>query len=202
MNLGGCVSAILKSWLSYPHLPFAELVGRCTALASVIAFGRLHMGAFSIVEESLMRLSYVFCLLIAVLLSPVIAADDQSGKQEVEKIRAAFTESFNKQNGAGIAELFTKDGVLVNPGGPHTDIAQYYDGTFKAGIDHIDVMVKEVTKLDADNMIGLGEFTTSGKNASGAAIGGAGYWTATYVRDGGLWKVRMLTGFPKAPPPK
>jgi hypothetical protein len=49
---------------------------------------------------------------------------------------------------------------------------------------------------------GLGEFATSGKNASGAAIGDAGYWTATYVRDGGAWKVRMLTGFPKAPPPE
>jgi hypothetical protein len=30
------------------------------------------------------------------------------------------------------------------PTGPHTDIAQYYDRTFKAGIDHIDVMVKVV----------------------------------------------------------
>jgi ketosteroid isomerase-like protein len=160
------------------------------------------MAAFSIIEERPMRLSYILCLLIAVLLPPAIAADDQSGKQEVEKIAAAFTESFNKQNGAGIAELFTKDAVLVNQGGLHTDIAQYYDGAFKTGIDHVDVTVKEVTKLSADNMIGIGEFSNSGKNASGAAIGGPGYWTATYVRDGGVWKLRMLTAFPKAPPPK
>jgi uncharacterized protein (TIGR02246 family) len=149
-----------------------------------------------------MRLSYIFCLLIAVLLPPAIAADDQSGKQEVEKFVAALTASYNKQNSAGIAELFTKDGVHVNQTGPHTDIARYYDGAFKAGVDHIDITVNEVTKLGADNMIGMGESVTSGKNASGAAIGDAAYWTATYVRDGGAWKLRMLTVVPKAPPPK
>jgi uncharacterized protein (TIGR02246 family) len=158
------------------------------------------MAAFSIIEERPMRVSYVFCLLIALLLRPAIAADDQSGKQEVEKIVAAFSASFNKQNSAGIAELFARDGVFVNQRGPHTDIAHYYDGAFKSGVDHIDVAVNEVTKLNPDNMIGIGQFLTSGKNVSGAPIGEAGYWTATYVRDDGAWKIRMLTAFQKGPP--
>jgi len=69
-------------------------------------------------------------------------------------------------------------------------------------LNHLEVRVKEVTKLGADNMIGIGEYVSSGKSSSGEAIGATGIWTATYVRDGGAWKVRMLTAFPKAPPPK
>jgi hypothetical protein len=62
--------------------------------------------------------------------------------------------------------------------------------------------VKQATALGADTMIGMGEFRTSGKNASGVAIGDSGYWTAVYARDGGEWKIRMLTALPKAPPPQ
>jgi hypothetical protein len=90
----------------------------------------------------------------------------------------------------------------VNPTGPHTDVAQFYAETFKAGIDRIEITVKQATALGADTMIGIGEFRTSGKNASGAAIGETGLWTRTYIRDGGAWKIRMLTGLPKALPPK
>jgi len=55
--------------------------------------------------------------MIAMLFTPVRAADDQSSKQEVDKIAATYAENYNKQNSAGIAALFTKDGVLVNPTG-------------------------------------------------------------------------------------
>lgn len=149
-----------------------------------------------------MRLCYAFFFILASLFTPAIAADDQSSQQEVVKIASAFTENFDKQNSAGIGALFAKDGVFVNPTGPHTDVAQFYAGAFKAGINQIEITVRQTTALGADIMIGMGEFQTSGKNASGAAIGETGLWTATYIRDGGTWKIRMLTGFPKAPPPK
>jgi ketosteroid isomerase-like protein len=149
-----------------------------------------------------MRLLFILCFSFAMLCAPVLAADDQSSQQEVVKIATAFTENFDKQNSTGISALFTKEGIFVNPTGTHTDVAQFYAGAFKAGIDHIEITVKQATALGADTMIGVGEFQTSGKNPSGAAIGESGYWTATYVRDGGTWKLRMLTGFPKPPPPK
>ena len=60
-----------------------------------------------------MRLSYIACLTLALLVTPASAADNQSGKQDVEKIAAAFTENFNKQDSAGISGLFTSGGVLV-----------------------------------------------------------------------------------------
>ncbi|MEH2513483.1 ketosteroid isomerase-like protein [Nitrobacteraceae bacterium AZCC 1564] len=149
-----------------------------------------------------MRLSYAFFFILASLFTPAIAADDQSSQQEVVKTAAAFRENFDKQNSAGISALFTKDGVFVNPTGPHPDVAEFYEGAFKAGINQIEIAVKQATALGADTMIGIGEFQTSGKNASGAAIGDSGYWTAIYTRDGGAWKIRMLTALPKAPPPQ
>jgi ketosteroid isomerase-like protein len=153
-------------------------------------------------EKGVMRFSYIACLTLALLVSPASAADDKSGKQEVEKIAAAFPQNFDKQDSSGIRSLFTSDGVLVNPTGPHTDIAQVYDGAFKAGMKEIKIGVTEATPVGPDTMIGIGEYSMSGKNASGAALEGGGNWTATYVRQGGTWKIRMLTGFPKAPPPK
>ena len=136
-----------------------------------------------------MRLSYIACLTLALLVAPAVAAENQSGKQEAEKIAAAFTENFDKQNSAGISSLFTSDGVLVNPTGPHTDIAQVYDGAFKAGMKEIKIGVTEATPVGPDTIIAIGEYSMSGKNASGAAIEGIGNWTATYVRDGGAWKI-------------
>lgn len=149
-----------------------------------------------------MRLSHIACFTLALLVTPAIAAENESGKQEVEKIAAAFTENFNKQNSSGISSLFTSDGVLVNPTGPHTDIAEVYDGAFKAGMKEIKIGVTEATPVGPDTMIGIGQYSMSGKNASGEVIDTTGNWTATYVRDGGAWKIRMLTGFPKASPPK
>jgi hypothetical protein len=48
----------------------------------------------------------------------------------------------------------------------------------------------------------MGEYHITGKNQSGAPIEVKGIWTGIDVREGGTWKIRLLTAFPKAPPPK
>jgi ketosteroid isomerase-like protein len=94
-------------------------------------------------------------------------------------------------------------GVLVNAAGMQADIAKYYEGAFKAGFDHNEVTVDQAWPLGADTALVMGEYTISGKNQSGAAMESAGRWTAVDVREGGQWKIRMLTAFPKPPqPPK
>ena len=152
-----------------------------------------------------MRLASATTLcLLSVLVNPVFAADDQSSKQDVEKIAAAYKENFEKQNASGVAALFTRDGVLVNPTGAHSDLAQFMEGAFKAGMNQIKITVEQATTIDPDkdSMVGIGEYEMTGKNSSGAAVEDKGRWTATYLREGGIWKIRMLTGFPAAPPPK
>jgi ketosteroid isomerase-like protein len=135
---------------------------------------------------------------------PAVAADaDQNLKQEVDKICTTYAESFNKQDGAGIAALFATGGMHVNPAGPRTDIAQYYEAAFKAGLDHEEIAADEVWPLGSDAILGIGHYRITGKNQSGAPIETAGIWTSTYVREGGKWKIRLLSAMPKPPqPPK
>jgi hypothetical protein len=48
----------------------------------------------------------------------------------------------------------------------------------------------------------MGKFRYTGKNQSGAPIENAGRWSATYVREGGKLKIRMLSAMPLPPPAK
>lgn len=135
---------------------------------------------------------------------PAAAADAvQNLKQEVEKIGSAYAESFNRQNGAGIAALYVSGGMHVNAVGPRTDIAQFYEGAFKAGFNHEDITLNQVWPLGTDTALAMGEYRITGKNQSGAPIEIGGLWTAVDVREGGTWKIRMLSAIPKPPqPPK
>ncbi len=149
-----------------------------------------------------MRMSYV-CLLLTAFAVPAAAADaDQNLKQVVEKIGAAYSENFNKQNAAGIAALYATGGMQVNQAGPTTDVAKRYEGVFKAGFNHEEITVDQALPLGTDALIATGQFHLTGKNASGEPIEYKGIWTATDVREGGTWKIRILSAIPKAPPPK
>jgi uncharacterized protein (TIGR02246 family) len=148
------------------------------------------------------KMSYAFGL-IAMLAAPTIAvAADENLKQVVEKLASAYMDNFNKQNPAGIAALFANGGVLVTNTGPHADIAQYYEGAFKVGLNHNETTVDQVQPLGPDALIATGEYHITGKSSSDAPIEVNGFWTGVDVREGGSWKVKMLSGFPKAPPPK
>ncbi|MGY3483990.1 ketosteroid isomerase-like protein [Bradyrhizobium sp. USDA 4011] len=151
-----------------------------------------------------MRVSYVLlCSLLVAFSTSAVAADaDQSLKQEVQKIGSAYAESFNRQDADGIAALFAKGGMHINPVGPRTDIAEFYKGAFKAGFDHEEITLDQVWPLGADGALAMGEWRITGKNQSGAPIENGGRWTSVDVREGGKLKIRMLSAFPKAPPPK
>ncbi|MCC8944245.1 nuclear transport factor 2 family protein [Bradyrhizobium sp. Arg62] len=133
--------------------------------------------------------------------APALAADADL-KQEVQKIGATYAENFDKQNAAGIAALYATGGMHVNPVGPTTEIAKRYEGLFKAGFNHLDITVEQVSPLGADMALGVGEYHITGKNQSGQALDVTGRWTAVYVPEGGTRKIRMLTALDKAPPPK
>jgi len=138
-----------------------------------------------------------------IFLSPAAAvAADTTVKQEVEKLAAAYADNFNKHDAAAIAALYANGGIFINPTGQHTDIEKFVEGGFKAGFDHQEVTVNDVWPLGPDTALAMGEFRITGKNQSGAPIENAGLWTATDIRENGHWKIRLLTGLPKAPPPK
>jgi ketosteroid isomerase-like protein len=73
---------------------------------------------------------------------------------------------------------------------------------FKAGFNHEEATIDQAWPLGADAAIAMGEYRITGKKQSGEPLEVNGRWTAAYVRDGGNLKIRMLSAFPKAPPPK
>ncbi|WP_246788073.1 DUF4440 domain-containing protein [Bradyrhizobium sp. CCBAU 53421] len=150
-----------------------------------------------------MRMSSALYLFIALLAMPAAApAGDESLKQQFEKVAAVYADNFNKQNGAGIAALYAPGGMVVNATGSHTDIAQTYEGIFKAGFNHNEITVDEALPLGTDTAIATGEYHITGKNQSGEPLDVVGRWTGAYVNQGGNWKIRMVSAFPKAPPAK
>jgi len=123
---------------------------------------------------------------------------DESLKQQLEQITSAYVGSFNKRDSAGIAALFAKGGVHIDPMGPRKDIEQFYQPIFEAGIiDHYEASLDEYWSLDAAVATAVGQHRMTGKDHSGAPIERLGRWTATYVREGDKWKVQMLTALPR-----
>ncbi|MDQ1454099.1 MAG: hypothetical protein QOK38_3965 [Acidobacteriaceae bacterium] len=147
-----------------------------------------------------MRMASILSIMIVALSAPAFA-DDADLRKQVEQINSTYVESFNKQDVASIAALYSTGGIFVNQFGPRTDIAQVVESTFKAGFNHMESKVDQVWPLGSDTALGMGQVQFTGKNQSGASIEAAVFWTATYVREGGKWKVRMLTGVPKPPQP-
>jgi ketosteroid isomerase-like protein len=144
-----------------------------------------------------MPVLYVLCCLLAFAI-PASASDV---KQEAEKVASAFTESFNKQDSVGVAAVFADDAIAINPLGPRKDIAALYSGLFKAGFNHSEVTVGEAWPF-GEGAIAIGEYVNTGKKPSGEAIEIKGRWSATYVREGGVLKIKMISAFTKVTTPK
>jgi ketosteroid isomerase-like protein len=73
-----------------------------------------------------MRTYQIVPILVIVLALPASAQQsDRSLGHQIESVVSSYAENFNKQNASGIAGLYTKDGVLVNPAGPEKSVEQY-----------------------------------------------------------------------------
>jgi ketosteroid isomerase-like protein len=138
----------------------------------------------------------------SLLLSAVPAtASDQNLKDEFGKVAAAYEQHFNKQDAAGITSLFAKNYLRVTAAGVVADNTKYYVGVFKAGMNHLEVKTTEVQPLSEDMVLRTGESRVTGKSEKGDPLDVTVIWTSLDVRENGQWKIRMLTSFPKAPPP-
>jgi uncharacterized protein (TIGR02246 family) len=127
---------------------------------------------------------------------------DPNVRQAIERVSAMYKECSNKGDAAGVAGVFTKDGVLISQS-PESAvksctqaIVQRYEGLFKSGFTKMDTRVGQVAQLGDDVAIAWGEYQFTGR---GQKIGGT--WSATYVRETGTWKCRLLNAIPKPPAP-
>jgi len=99
---------------------------------------------------------------------------DQATRQQIEQLVTTYRENWNNHNAAGIAALYTNDGVLVSQApkvvktGPQ-EIVQQYETAFKT-VSHNDGATVEVFSLGPDALYSVGEYHLSGQNQSGGPL--------------------------------
>jgi uncharacterized protein (TIGR02246 family) len=129
---------------------------------------------------------------------------DQNTRAQIERIAAAYVENWNKHDAAGVAALYAKDGVLVTAAGAiksgPQEIEETYQSTMKAFPQHNGQTIEQISPLGNDADIRIGQFHLSGEGPNGPTKLD-GRYTAVDVREGGTWKIRLLTGFVPTPPP-
>jgi uncharacterized protein (TIGR02246 family) len=140
-------------------------------------------------------------IVIALALPASAQQSDRSLRLQIESVVSSYAQNFNKQNASGIASLYTKDGVLVNPAGPEKSVEQYYQNAIKTGFNHQDIALEDVLSLGPDAAISMGEVRISGRSQNGSVLESNVRWTAVEVREGGTWKIRLLTAFPTGQAP-
>ena len=148
-----------------------------------------------------MRSSWIIATVAAIGLIARASAQDvhQDTRQEAEKLIFAYAATFNKQDAAGLAAFYTKDGVIINQrgviSGPSA-IEEYLQTLFKAGFNHEEVTVDQVSPLGADAVLVRGEYhITSGpewRDKDRRQLGGS--------KCARGWRTEMAV--PKPPPPK
>jgi len=147
----------------------------------------------------------VAAALTAGLAAPASAQQqaNQVTRQQIERLTAAFVDSWAKQDAGAIAGLFTEDGVLVSQSPPkafkigRAEIKQVYENVFKGGRGHLEVNIEQLLPFGRDAVIELSEYRVTVQGQSGP-ISLVGHASALDVRQGGTWKIRMLAAVPDA----
>ena len=154
-----------------------------------------------------MRSVWIISPIIAIGLvtsAPAQQQVDQNTRQQIEQIIAAYHDAWNKQDAAGVAALYTSDGVFVGSdvkavSNGRQEIIDHYQDVFKRGITHHESATIDQFIPVGDNVVLIvGQYHLSGQGQNGP-IKADGHYTATDVLEGGAWKIRMLTATPNAP---
>jgi uncharacterized protein (TIGR02246 family) len=104
----------------------------------------------------------ILAIAISITTSASAQGVDQNTRQQIEQLVTTYRENWNNHNAAGIAGLYTKDGVLVSqaPKVVKTgtqEIAQQYETIFKT-MSHNDAATAEVSPLGTDSVFSVGKY--------------------------------------------
>jgi ketosteroid isomerase-like protein len=150
-----------------------------------------------------MRAIWIISPIIAIGLTTSAPAQgvDQNTKQQIEQIIAVYHDAWNNHNSAGIAALYTKDGIVVTQAPQivkhgQQDIEKNYEGVFATAPHHDSATADEIIPLGDGEFMSVGEYHLTGSSNNKLD----GHWTAVYVPEGGKLKIRTLTAVPDLPP--
>ena len=147
--------------------------------------------------------STIFAVIILALgcYSFPLAAQQQETQEIMQATKAVGvreTEMFAKKDAAGIASLFTADGLLVmlapklavKPG--RDAVQKHYEGLFAAGATNITLVVQQVEARGSDAAWAAGTYSVTVKEKTIEEN-----WFRMLKREGGSWKIAM-EGFARA----
>jgi ketosteroid isomerase-like protein len=138
-----------------------------------------------------------------------------SAQEAITRLGDTFIEHYNKHDAAGlVAAYYTKDAVLVTQATPeakgYAEAKGFYTGTevliqrldaqFKAGTKDFIATFTRIEPLGDNTAIAWGDYHATRPGQDGP-ITIEGNWSATYVREDGAWKARILNVIPRAPAP-
>ena len=153
-----------------------------------------------------MRSCWIISAILAIVptASPFAQQSHLDTRHQIEQMVATFSERYNEQDAAAIANMFTKDAARVASAataistGPQ-GIEEAFKTQFELGFNHIELTVDQVSPFGTDAAITIGKYRLTGQGRSGP-LKMDGHWTEVEVREGGVWKIRLLTVTPKTAP--
>ena len=129
-------------------------------------------------------------------------SSDEGLKKTLQGISDKYQASFNQKDAAGVAALFTENGVLI-AGVPSDQvqsgraaIVKFYEGAFKRGVGDLHGTVEEAHS-SGDVAWARGSFTEmrpAMQGGTGLELA-HGMFGAVYEREGGDYKIVQLTAF-------
>ncbi len=109
-------------------------------------------------------------------------------RESIEAVGKTMCERLNAGNGAGVAELYTEDAVLMPPGAARLDgreaIQQFWQGMTDAGVGDISLTTQEVDDA-GDWAAEVGTISATAPGDGDARVALTGKYIVVYRRDGG-----------------
>jgi ketosteroid isomerase-like protein len=126
---------------------------------------------------------------------------DPQLRQQLLALAKKFEDAWDNNDAAALAALFTEDAVLVNDSGPvngRQAIEKYYTELFQKvhftnnRTTYNDPNCPHMIGTDGNTMWENGEWSMTWQVKGSDPVQGKGYHASIAVREGGVWKKRML----------
>jgi uncharacterized protein (TIGR02246 family) len=124
---------------------------------------------------------------------------DPELRRQLDAFNTKYNETFDKNDPAAMAALFTEDAVIVSNGGPFEGqqaIKKYYTDNFAAFhyAKHVSVIdPSSPHPIDESTMWATGSWSLTIQAKGEDPIPLNGYWSTIYAREGDVWKEKMQT---------
>ncbi|QJX45831.1 SgcJ/EcaC family oxidoreductase [Hymenobacter taeanensis] len=109
---------------------------------------------------------------------------------EIRQANKTFEKTFGLGDGAGMARLYTSDGMLLPTGSEpvqgHEGIAAFWQGAMQMGIKEANLRSVEVEQLNEDTAIEMGNYHLYGMNHQ---VLDQGKYMVVWKHEGNNWKL-------------